>query len=165
MKQENKYLSFQVGEVAAKAIPALNVDQRIEVLRHVHEGYGNEKVVRQLVGNNIDIYRELLSLDKLSCYHLSPLEGPPEQGWSEKALAALDAGYPPSDIAHATLPGGWSWTGRISMMWDKWTCMFEELHEHPDFRIAQVGKLGAETTGVWRDSAIEEERNEDIHGV
>jgi hypothetical protein len=107
----------------------------------------------------------LLGLDALSCYHLAPLEGPPEQGWSEKALVVLDAGYTPNDIAHATLPHGWSWTGRISMMWDKWTSMFDKLKEHPDFRIAQVGKLGAETTGAWRDTAIEDERNEDIHGV
>lgn len=51
------------------------------------------------------------------------------------------------------------------MMWNKWTCMFEELQKHPDFRIARIGKLGAETTGAWRDHAVEAERNEDIHGI
>ena len=165
MKQNIKYLSYEAGEVAEKAIQSLGATQRNDVLAHVQESYGNEKIVRKLVGKDVEVYQFLIGINELSCYHLSPLEGPPEEDWYEKALVALDAGYSPDEIARATLPSGWSWTGRISNMWSDWNRMFVKLQEHPDARISRIGIIGAQITGEWRDRSIEEERIEDIRGI
>lgn len=165
MSREDAMVSYQVGEIAEKTIPALNKTQRLEVLRQVRTGFGSEKVIRQLVGDDLEIYRELLGLDELTLYHLAPLEGPSEQGWAEKAIAALDAGYTPENIARATLPHSWSWSGRVSEMWGQWTRKFEKLMEHPDTRIVRIGELATETTRAWMEQAVEEERAKDVYGL
>ncbi len=164
MKREDEYIPYQVGKIAEKAIPALSTKQRIEVLCQVRGGFGSEKVVSQLIGEELEIYQVLLSLEGLSRYHLAPLEGLSEQDWSEKAVMALDVGYSPEEIARATLPGSWSWSGNESVMWDQWTSKFERLLDHPDPRIGRIGQLGSETTRAWRDRAIEKERAEDVYG-
>gem|GEM_PF-556156 len=165
MKQENEFISYQVEKIAETAIPALNNKQRIEVLRQVRAGFGSEKVVRLLIGDDLEVYQQLLCLEELSRYHLAPLEGPPEQDWPEKALVAIDSGYTPEEIARATLPLSWSWSGKESEMWDQWTRKFEGLLEHTDSRIVRIGQLGAETTKSSRDRAIETEWNEDVYGI
>jgi len=165
MKQENKYLSYRVGEIAEKAIPALSTKQRIDVLHQIRSGLASEKVVSRLIGDELEIYQALLSLEELSRYHRAPLEGLSGQDWPEKAILALDAGYSPEEIARATLPHRWSWSGNESEMWNQWTSKFERLLDHPDPRIICVGQLGAERARARRDRAIEEERAEDVYGL
>lgn len=163
--REDGYLSFQVGKIAEKAIPALSKSQRIEVLRQVRSGFGSEKIVSQLIGNDLESYRLLLDLEELSRYHLAPLEGLSGQDWPEKALMALDAGYGPDKIVVASLPRSWSWSGNESRLWDQWNCKFEKLLDHPDPRITRIGQLGTEISKARWDHAIEQERHEDIYGI
>ena len=86
-------------------------------------------------------------------------------GWVERVILALNEGYTPEDIFDAILPESWSWRGPESAMWAQWTTEFEDLTGHADARVVRIGERGSEMTRTRRDSCLERERLEAVHGV
>ena len=122
-----------------------------------------ETLVGSLVGEDVDLYQELLASD-LAKYHLAPLAGKPCEVWRKKALVALDRGYSIDAVTRATLGRSWSCSGPVSEMWAGWRQAFETLLGDTDPRIADIGRRGADEAGELERRALENELHEAIHG-
>lgn len=119
----------------------------------------------RLVGDNVDLFRRVLSSPELRDNHLAPLEGDPgAASWAEKALLALQAGYSAADVSHAALGGHWQFSGRASSMWQGWVEKFGALIKHPDERLQAVAKAGDEWASERRDQELRRDRHADIEG-
>ncbi|HEV57797.1 MAG TPA: hypothetical protein ENN87_09940 [Phycisphaerales bacterium] len=130
-----------------------------EVAQHPNQG----RLGKALVGNDIGLYRHLLSTSSGSPRFLCVLEGPLHGNWILKAQAALDAGFTPVQVVDASLRTG-AWSGPESEMWADRVNAFRELQTHDDSRIREVGRVGQEYAEKERQVAAERERHEAIHG-
>ncbi len=153
----NGYIRYQTMEAAKKVIAVLDRSQRVEVMVRLRPDHGTFELVAQLVGDDLDLYRRLLDMDHLSQYHLLPLEGRPDKSWAEKAVCALDADHSVEEVAHATRPRMWSWTGPESAMWAGWKEAFESFLNHEDPRVARVAERCVEIIGKRIERCLERE--------
>jgi hypothetical protein len=77
----------------------------------------------------------------------------------------LDAGYVPEDIANEAYPRFSSWWGEESAMWSKRAEQFDRLLSHEDKRIQKIGELAKARVEASRESALNREQQEAIHGL
>ena len=62
-----------------------------------------DRIVAELIGEDVERYKALLGQHELKDLHLKPLLGKPGEKWAEKVELALNHGYSPCEIAdHAT---------------------------------------------------------------
>lgn len=165
LSQGRTVLRYEVGEIAEKVIPNLNIQQRRKVLGMVRADFGATNLVAHLVGDDLELYRELLDSKELVHHHLSPLAGVLDEDWRTRARLASDAGYSADEIVHATLGQRWSWSGPESGMWAQRRLAFEPLLDDADSRIAQVGERGVAIMGKRQEQAYKREREEAVHGL
>lgn len=151
------------------AVSALDIEARRQVLCQVPETYEMAGLVACLVGENLDLCRELLSNERLKLLHLAPLSGYPEGKWVEMAKLALDAGYSNKEVALAVygVLGLMSveWVGSESRMWTGWVERFDRLCSHEDERIRKVGEAGRAYAKGHLEQALAQEREEAIYGM
>lgn len=168
VKNKPDFFAYHVGQIAEKSAATLSENQRRIVLRAFPPNWQpspvNRKVVGVLVGNSLDLYRELLNSKDLACIHLAPLAGKPGNGWETKAILALDSGYSVEEIVFATQDVMISWQGPESEMWSGWRRAFERLQVDIDPRIVRIGELGSDIMSERENKAREEERHREIHG-
>ncbi len=149
------------------ATNALDVESKRNLLHQIPERYQFSELVGVLVDSHLDLYRELLSIERLRDFHLVPLAGNPEGVWHDKALIAIEAGYSAQDVSRAVY--GYSmvitWTGNESQMWSEWIERFDRLCSHEDERIRQVGEAGKRRAHSAYESALRQERREAIYGM
>ena len=83
-------LSFDVESLAARIVPNMNFDQRREVLKAlpVEADWTTRAIVRTLIAEDFELYRELLECEDLAAYHISPLEAKPDPAWLARAILA-----------------------------------------------------------------------------
>jgi hypothetical protein len=158
---------YRYERAVKAAVSTLDVDARRRILRQIPATYEFEELVDYLIGGNLDLYRDLLSDERLQPFHLVPLSGYPEGVWVEKARLALDAGYSIEEVAyvvrhfpHMEL----AWVGKESDLWADWIERFDRLCSHEDERIRKVGEAGRVAVEERRDRALKQERNEAIYG-
>ena len=157
---------FRREKVTAKAVQALTADQRRTVLRELPTSprLAPRAIARLLVGEDLDLYRELLASDELRSYHLSPLAGEPDLQWSERATLALDATYTLDEVVAAT----WA-SGRDSVIWsgdsesESWATRrraFEALRAvaGEDLRVVRLARRGEELTHQQEEEAKQRDR-------
>lgn len=157
------------GSTLQSAVNALNLEQRSKLVTELPAtAFGFEKVVAQLVDDNIELYHLLLQDQRLKHFHLTPLAGTPEGTWLQKARLALDAGYSPDDIAYAAV---WAGSEGISFgeseaaVWFEWVERFDRLCQDDDDDIRAIGEAGKAQTSARRDRALRQERKEAIYGI
>ena len=122
--------------------------------------------MKLLVGDDDEIFGELLGLEELAPLHLAPLTGKPDgKGWRAKALLALDEGKSSDEIAEATLGTSHGWSGSESEMWAGWRRSFEALLDDGDRRVARIGQRGAEIVKKEESRALAGERYRAVHGL
>lgn len=155
---------WEESDAIREAYAALTPAQRRDLLRLVPDTCGADEVVKNLVGDDVELYRQLLSDQRLAGYHLEPLEGSPEGPWAAKAILALDAGYAARQVAHATLGSVWSWGGDAPDSGAGVIRRFELLESHPDRRMREVGRIGRERVADLVEQHRQRERLEAIHG-
>ncbi len=155
---------FRVDKAVNAAIDALNIDDRRKILRILPIEYPLGELVERLIGDHLDLYRELLNDDRLGPIHLCPLAGTPEGPWIDKARMALDAGYSPEAVAGAADSGSWNWYGEQSTIWQERIERFDSLLFHHDEAIQKVGELGSAASEGSRDRALARERQEAVRG-
>lgn len=156
---------FREEEAFSHAVAVLDIPSRRELLDAIDVDFGPSGFFGTLVGNDEELFRALLSRAELRRAHLEPLEGHPSAEWSGLAVVALDAGYTAEDLIDATEGLGWSWTGRLSLMWDGWAESFRLLEHHEDERIREVGRKGRERAEAQAAAERERERQEDVYGI
>lgn len=147
VQNEEPFYGCDREEVAKKVAETLDEEQRQSVLKVISgdmASHSIQEILGALIGNSMDLYRELLASTKLADLHLVPLAGKPDQEWTEKAVSALDTGYTVDQIVEATQSLGWVWMGEDSDMWAEWRRAFEALFDDIDPRIVSIGKRGTE---------------------
>ncbi len=157
---------YRNDEVWGAALGSLGVNERRAILHSLPAEYGAQQLVAGLVGNDMELYGELLNDQRLKAFHLVPLGGNPEGIWIEKAKLALDAGCDAEEIAHAAFgyPSALAWTGDESKMWAQWVERFDLLCSDPDARIQKIGQLGRAYALERQSEARRQERREAIYG-
>ena len=135
------------------------------ILRQLVNRHPSNLIVQRLVGDDLELYQDILKDDQLKSLHLSPLAGVPENLWLDKAKLALASGFDPQDVANATYSQSMSWSGEESRMWSQWVEHFDRLLSHEDEKIHKVGELGKSRAEASRDRALSREREEAIHGL
>lgn len=152
-------------DTIAGVMQGLGQEQRREILRIIPESLYPPDVLKQVIGNDLDLFHELLATERLKRVHLAPFAGHPNpRDWAEKAKVALAVGYSPEDIAEAAFGHGWSWSGSEAGMWGEWATRFEALRAHEDRGVREIGVVGARIATDRQERAAEREREEEIRG-
>jgi len=156
---------FVVNELKA-AISVLDSSQRQAVLHHINvEGYSTAVLISELGKEDLQVYAAILKEPRFSKYHLASLGGHPTELWAEKVILAISAGYPPDQIASATLHHDNSWSGDESAMWQRWIDDFNVFTTHPDPGVCSVAELGVTKARQRQALAAEEEHREAVYGI
>jgi len=155
---------YKLKTAVDSAMDGLNIYERKNILHGLPIGYISTTVVNKIIEENLDLYRELLSDERLKDFHLAPLAGYPEGTWIEKAELALEFGYSPVDIANSVYQPFWSWSGKESAMWAVWSDKFNQLqaHENPDMQA--IGELGLARADGSKATALAREHEEAVYG-
>lgn len=122
------------------------------------------ELVAYLVGEHLDIFKELLLSDIADHSKLAPLSSFPEDGWIEKAQLALDTGFSPADIETVLGRMPHAWTGNESDMWAGWLERLEPLTLHEDERIRAIGEIARVRVEERRREALAQERRAAVFG-
>lgn len=167
VQNEKPFYGCDREEAAKKVAKTLNEEQRRKVLRTIStdiESHSIQEILGALVGNSLDLYRELLASKELANLHLAPLAGKPDKEWAEKAVLALNEGYTVDQIVEATQILGWVWAGNDSDMWAEWRQAFETLLNEIEPRIVSIGKRGAQIMLKREQKAKKREQQEAVDG-
>ena len=163
-------LSFRARDIAAETvIPAMELQQRRKMLMAIPSEWNwtvNE-IVRHLVGQDLELYQELLDSRALASYHLAPLMGKPDRLWWMKALFALDAGHSVEDIVRAAdAAEEQGWMGSESGMWAEWRRAFQAPQDLGEAysRILEIARRGTEIMSKREEEALKGERYRAVHG-
>lgn len=159
------WLADKSLEVATNVLSPSQRRRVLHSLQEKNQRFGQDELIRLLVGDDPELYRELLENRSLKPYHLAPLGGYPEGAWQELAGLALDAGYTPDELAHACRLSGGGWTGKLSAMEAEWAERFGALADHPDPRLQEVGILGCRIAKEQRRLHLEREHEEQVFGL
>ena len=155
--------------LAQEAIRGMNSRQRRSVLEALSaDSNGSfDEIVQVLVGEDLNLYRELLDSPQLTEYHLAPLATMLDQPWAMKAILALNAGYSVNAVIEATILNGGLSSGSESEMWAGWRRRFEALNENEetDSRISDLARQGAKLTSEREEQAQKRDRYRAVHGV
>ena len=155
--------------LAQDAVRGMNSRQRRSVLEAlpVDSNRSFDDIVQVVVGEDLNLYRELLDFPQLTKYHLAPLAGIPNQSWAMKAIIALNASYSVNAVIEATILNGGLWRGSESEMWARWRRRFEALNENEDAdpRIFDLARQGAKLTSEREEQAQKRDRYRAVHGV
>ena len=146
------------------ALGALNLEEKEALLREVPDSASFGTLVPQVMGDDLDLYVALLEHPRLKGSHLLPLCGKPKGSWFAKALAALDAGYSPEEVAHATRGFPQTMIGSRTRYWREWIESFARLEAHEDERIRRVGEIGRERAESRLNEVLDEEKHSAIYG-
>ena len=166
---------YAVGE----ACRALITEDRIAVLRCMVEVLGREyrglweDLARIVVGDEVGAFEAVLACEDLRPWHLLGLAGMPDGTWSERAGAALDAGYDAQRVVKAAYDvASLSWVGDESTLWKEWSEAFEgvgsSVGESDAAAVSnvlrEVARLGAEEAKRRQERAALKERREAVFG-
>jgi hypothetical protein len=157
-------ISIDLPRSVDAAISAIDTEGRKRALLAMPEEFPDTELVGRLVGDDLALYRLLLSHKVGERLHLAPLKGQPTGRWIAKARLALDAGYSPEQVADAVL--GWHsfWSGKFSNLCRQHRDWFEPLCNADEPRIRQVGEAGRRRAETSLAHELERERREEVFG-
>jgi len=153
----------------AKALRSLRKDQRMALLQELELVQELEPVhiignmIPLLIQDDVELYGKLLSLKRLSDFHLAPLEGLAQSVWSNLALVALQAGYEPAQIAAAAFDPPSSWGYGIEY-WENWDLAFAEIGREGSEALQEIARHGREIAQVKLRQAHARQREVELHG-
>jgi hypothetical protein len=157
-------LEYRAAGTAAQLVASLAINDRRMLLAAIPADLPDADFVAALVGDDLDLYRDLLSRGDLKPLHLAPLRGSPAGRWQDKAREALKARYLPEDLVDASLSEH-SWgTGPFSAYWNARREGFERLREFASQDLEPVARLGAERCEREYDLWRRRERQEAVYG-
>ena len=147
---------------------SMTPDQRLSILQRIEDRpvIGIDDIVRQLVGDDLELFAQALRMDNLSNYRASLLAGRPDEMWLKKATSAIDAGLGLGEIAEASYTSPMMWWGEESKMWAEWRQDFERLAdtEIDDPQVAKLLQIAIEGVQRRERNAMAREAKEAIHG-
>ena len=168
--ERNSRIGFHMKEIAVESvILAMELQQRRRVLTALPRvwNWTVNMLVREVIGQDLDLYQELLDSKDRSDYHLSPLMGKPDGLWWMKAVLALNAGHSIKEIVRAAYASeAQAWMGNESDMWAEWRKAFQAPQDlgEADSRILEIARRGTEIMSKREEEALKEERDRAVHG-
>ena len=155
-------------EDCAAIASGMTRDQRLYILERIEDApvFGIDGIVRQLVGDDLELFSQVLTMDNLSNYRADLLAGRPNELWLKKATLAIDAGLGLGEIAESTYTLPMMWSGEESKMWAGWRQDFERLadQEFDDPRVTALLRIAIEGVQNRERYATEREAKEGILG-
>ncbi|HEY3389780.1 MAG TPA: hypothetical protein VGK38_09430, partial [Prolixibacteraceae bacterium] len=158
---------FESGVAVKSAISALDQKAKKLLLDIIPAFWEYGQIVEYLIGNDLVLYQFLLQNERLSLFHNVPLVWCEGEGWIKKARLAINHGISPMAIAQAVCGYPFkieSWSGHESKMREKWVNIFEQLCQHSDPVIREIGAIGKESAEDQLKKALEGEYNEEVFG-
>jgi hypothetical protein len=156
---------FRDHYASRTAVQALNRADRQRVLQGLPEDFWDVELTAALVGNDLNLFRELLATEKPIWIRLAPLVGKPTEEWIEKAKLAFEAGFTAEQIVSAAYGHVWGGSGKLSDGYEAWREAFQPLVAHADERIREIGNIGRARAERERDRALQREHAEGVRGL
>lgn len=171
------YFGLRYDRALPAAIGALTKEQRRELINQLPRCSAVARLVRLLVGGDIDLFLHLLSREELEGVRLDPLRldndaGPHPQPldqefgevWQQMAIAAMEKGFSETDIFSATQPTEFSWSGSLSSRYAAQLAPFEKLLQHKDSRLRKLGQIGGDHYSRLRNERLAAEKKAAVRG-
>ncbi len=159
---------LDMHEDCAAIASGMTSNQRLYILERIEDRsvLGIDGIVRQLVGDDLELFAQVLKMDNLSNYRASLLAGRPGEMWLRKATLAIEAGLGLGEIAESTYALPMMWTGEESKMWAGWRQDFEGLAERKfdDPRVATLIRIAIESISEREELARAREARENVLG-
>ncbi len=159
---------LDMHEDCAAIASGMTRDQRLYILERVEDVpvLGIDGIVRQLVGDDLELFTQVLTMDNLSNYRAALLAGRPNEMWLKKATLAIEAGLGLGEIAEASYMLPMMWSGEESKMWAGWRQDFERLadQEFDDPRVTALLRIAIEGVQNRERHATAREAKEGILG-
>ena len=166
-KDKDQIAGHRLERALGIAANSLRFEERQSLLKTMSPFSYDYLIITSLVGDSVELYKELLANKNLKHLHLSPLYGKPTGVWVLQVIAAMNSGYSAKEIANATMWGEMkivSWSGNESNMWDEWMKNFEPYLLHSEEHIREVARICIENAKHSRDRALQEELKEAVFG-
>jgi hypothetical protein len=159
-----RYHGLVTDKFRSELVQHLSKEERREMLSKC-KGLIHSDLPRQLVGSDLDLFKELLATKELEQFHLDLLAGDPtSELWATRAKLALQSGYSHADIAVAVQAGGYSWEGDLSGYFQQWIDRFEKLQRSGDPDLQRIAVEGLKWATPQRDALLRSEKKEAIDG-
>lgn len=159
---------LDMHEDCAEVASGMSLEQRRHILERIEHRpvIGIDDIVRQLVGDDLELFAQALKMDNLSDYRASLLAGRPDEMWLKKATMAIEAGLSLGEIAGASYMLPMMWSGEESQMWAGWRQDFERLADrnHDDPRVAKLLLIAIEGVQSREEAARSRESRESVLG-
>ena len=147
------------------AAAGLDGAQRLDMLRSLPTHFHREGVTTALIGDSDDLYRQVLRDQSSSTQWGDPLQRRADEAWRRYAVAALEEGRSPQEVAGASMLRFGSWSGPESAYLEGQIDEFAPWLEDSEDGIREVARLVTERIAVRRQEALAEEREEAIEGL
>jgi hypothetical protein len=153
----------------ANALCSLRKDHRMALLQDLEAAQEPEPapiigdIIPLLIQKDVEFYGKLLSLKRLSEFHLAPLEGLPQSAWSNLALVALQAGYEPAQIAAAAFEPASFWGSGVEY-WESWDLAFGEIEREGTEELQEIARHGRQIARVKLRRAKARQGEIELHG-
>jgi len=149
---------------AIDLMPELVQEQRVEIVRSLPDTERAELVASELVGTDIDIFKEILANQNTRRYQLGALARVGGDRWVQFAELALETGWDEDEIASQSSALSESWSGPASAHWKQRMARFDEGLKSNNPRILTIARKCVETYQSLHDYAVANEKKEDIFG-
>lgn len=157
--------SFMGDSPFAHALRALGKEQRMVLLQELEPVPIADDMLPLLIREDVEVYEQLLSIKRLSDYHLAPLAGLPQKTWPRLALVALRAGYEPAQIAEAAFFTDYTVVGSGIEYWEKWDLAFAEIGREGPPELQEVARHGRERAQKELQESRKLEKEIGLHGL
>jgi hypothetical protein len=147
------------------AAHALRRQQKEKLLGELAPAEILQSLVPALVGRDVDLYKQLLSLSHLKDYHLVAVGVPQVENWEDFALAALDAKWAPKLVASASFGTSHTFAGPGVEYWEKWDQAFAAFEGHPRAELREIVRYGRKWAQAEVSDARERQRHVELHGL
>ncbi len=152
------------------AIDSLDEKSRVRLLSHLQTRYWAGEITAKIVGNSPAVYRALLEDESLKDLHLAPVAGHSKKDrmglddhWAARVKMALEHGYTSEQIADATFPISYVWSGSESQMWESWIEAFQTIpSDTPD--VEMIKAIGISTAQERKQDALAGEHKRQVYG-
>jgi hypothetical protein len=155
---------WEVEEVMGAAVVGLDRLQRKELLHAIELDNSSDELINWLVDMDPELYRELLSIEKLKVYATTPFARGNSPEWIQLARLALDSGIESKKIAGELIILPRSWMGPESNMWEEEKNRVKSLLDDEDARIREIGKVASAYFEQRKQEALLREKRESVFG-
>lgn len=148
----------------AEAVKSLPLDQRRRLVMLVGRENYDEASFDVLVGEDAALFGDWFRQQTDEYLRFRPLDRVAGPRWERMALAALDAGATPGQLADHCTPTHWGGDGRLSDYFRRLLPVYERLAQHPDARLRPAGEQGLAWVRSELNSHVAQERREAVYG-